>query len=104
MLIPQLIVGFYHDRVILSYAFYDLHDPLCSLTVTLREDYEMSKDVALHLVHNYGTRAIQASSGLAYAILKLGSSFYCCSFAPLNFGRCPPPPPSLDFFSRRTLY
>ena len=31
------------------------------ITVTLREKYDFDKDVALHLVSNYGTRALQVA-------------------------------------------
>ncbi len=31
------------------------------ITVTLRENYGVPKDIALHLVSNYGTRALQVA-------------------------------------------
>jgi hypothetical protein len=30
--------------------------------ITLREHYDMDKDEAKHLTHNYGTRALQVSA------------------------------------------
>jgi glycerol-3-phosphate dehydrogenase len=41
------------------------------IQVTLREDFRISKDVAIHLVHNYGTRALQIAE-----MCKKGSDIF----------------------------
>lgn len=44
------------------------------ITVTLREKYDFDKDVALHLVSNYGTRALQIAE-LAVGERNLGQAY-----------------------------
>ena len=42
------------------------------INITLRDEYDLPKDVAKHLVSNYGTRALQMAE-----LCKVGGKFYC---------------------------